>query len=480
MRVRLAFIALVAAAALLLPAAAFASKSQWSVVEDHTALVKSGDDVRARTLDEIKNQLGADTLRIEVKWNEVAPDPGAKTKPEGFNASDPLAYAFGPTQYPGFYPYDDLVRRATNLGLGIIITITGDAPRWATEGGLGASFETANRRVIASEYAQFAAAVVKRYSGDLPDLPPVRYFSIWNEPNHRNFLKPTKEAPAIYRKLVDAAIPAIRANAVPDAKILVGELAPVGRAPKAMGPTEFLRKWLCLNKRFKRTSSGSGCRSFKKIAAQGFAHHPYGPTERVPKTRDVINMLAIRQLGKSLDQAARAGRITAKLPIYNTEFGLQSNPPDRTVSTSLARQAALINEKEEYAFRYSRLKSHSQYLLIDDPARAGGAPVKWSGFQTGLRFADGRRKGAYNAYRFPIVVKKRGSGVSIWGRVRPGSGVRSVQLQKGGRNSGPRVRTNTLGYFGVNRAVSGSYRFKAYDKDGVVLGTSRTAKAIAG
>ena len=250
--------------------------------------------------------------------------------------------------------------------------------------------------------------------------------------------------------------------------------------PSRLSVAEFLRKWLCLNKRFKRTSSGSGCRSFKKIAAQGFAHHPYGPTERVPKTRDVINMLAIRQLGKYLDQAARAGRITAKLPIYNTEFGLQSNPPDRTVSTSLARQAALINEKEEYAFRYSRLKSHSQYLLIDDPARAGGAAVKWSGFQTGLRFADGRRKGAYNAYRFPIVVKKRGSGVSIWGRVRPGSGVRSVQLQKGGRNSGPRVRTNTLGYFGVNRAVSGSYRFKAYDKDGVVLGTSRTAKAIAG
>ena len=222
-----------------------------------------------------------------------------------------------------------------------------------------------------------------------------------------------------------------------------------------MGPTEFLRKWLCLNKRFKRTSSGAGCSSFKKIAAQGFAHHPYGPTERVPKTRDVINMLAIRQLGKYLDQAARAGRITAKLPIYNTEFGLQSNPPDRLVSTSLARQAALINEKEEYAYRYSRLKSHSQYLLLDDPA----APrrrcrSKWSGFQTGLRFADGRRKSRLQ--RVPLPDRGQDSaarGVSIWGRVRPGSGVRSVQLQKGGRNSGPKVKTNSLGYFGVNRAV---------------------------
>ena len=473
-------IALVAFATLLaLPASALASKSQWSVFEDHTALVKSGDDVRARTLDEIKNDLGADTLRIEVKWSEVAPEPGAKTKPD-FNASDPLAYASGPAAYPGWYPYDDLVRRATNLGFGIIITITGDAPRWATEGGLGNNFETANRKVIASEYGQFAAAVAKRYSGELPDLPPVKYFSIWNEPNHRNFIKPTKDAPKIYRDLVNAALPQIRSNAVPDAKILVGELAPVGRAPKAMGPTEFLRKWLCLNKRFKRTSSGAGCSSFKKIAAQGFAHHPYGPTERVPKTRDVINMLAIRQLGKYLDQAARAGRITSKLPIYNTEFGLQSNPPDKLVSTSLARHAALINEKEEYAYRYSRLKSHSQYLLYDDPARPGSLPTKWGGFQTGLRFSDKRRKTAYNAYRFPIVVKKRGSGVSIWGRVRPGTGARSVQLQKGGRNSGPKVKTNSLGYFGVNRAASGSYRFRAYDKDGVLLGTSRTAKPIAG
>ena len=61
-----------------------------------------------------------------------------------------------------------------------------------------------------------------------------------------------QEAPNIYRNMVNAAIPQIRA-ANKNAKILVGEPAPVGRAPKAMGPNEFLRKWLCLNKRFKRT-----------------------------------------------------------------------------------------------------------------------------------------------------------------------------------------------------------------------------------
>ena len=61
------------------------------------------------------------------------------------------------------------------------------------------------------------------------------------------------------------------------------------------------------------------------------------------------------------------------------------------------RQAALINEKEEYSYRYGRLKSHSQYLLFDDPPRKGPLSVKWSGFQTGLRFASGKKKPAYNA-----------------------------------------------------------------------------------
>ena len=58
------------------------------------------------------------------------------------------------------------------------------------------------------------------------------------------------------------------------------------------------------------------------------------------------------------------------------------------------RQAALINEKEEYSYRYGRLKSYSQYLLYRRPAAQGPASVKWSGFQTGLRFPNGKKKPA--------------------------------------------------------------------------------------
>jgi Cellulase (glycosyl hydrolase family 5) len=458
--------------ALLLPSGAVASKGQWTVFEDHRALIQSPQPERIRRLNEIK-ELGVDTLRIEVKWNEVAPSPGSRTKPN-FNASDPAAYASHPQAWPGFGGYDDLIVRARALGFRIVLTITGDAPRWATSGGLGTG-SNVNYRPSANEFANFAAAVAKRYSGIYAGLPAVFYLTIWNEPNHRQFIKPTKSAPGIYRNMVDAAIPKIRA-ANRNAKIWIGETAPVGRAPKAMGPKEFFRKWLCLNNRLRRTS-GSGCRNFKRIDADGYAHHPYGPTARVPKTRDVINMLAIGQLGKYLDRAAAAGRIPRNLPIYNTEFGLQSNPPDRLVSTSPVRQGQLINEKEEYSYRYGRLKSYSQYLLFDDPPRKGPLNVKWSGFQTALRFASGKKKPSYNAFKFPIVVKKRRRGVTVWGRVRPGNGTRSLQLQrKGAGNSGPRIKTNSKGYFTVKRRQSGRYRFRAYDSAGKLLGTSRTAK----
>ena len=229
-------------------------------------------------------------------------------------------------------------------------------------------------------------------------------------------------------------MPRLRAEAADGSKVLVGETAPVGRPGTVMGPIRFLRRWLCLDAAFQPLAGAAaareGCSAVEKIDADGFAHHPYGPAQRVFPRRDVINLLAIKRLGGYLDRAAQAGRLPSDLPIYSTEFGLQSNPPDPTVSTTLAQQAQILNEKEVFSFRYPRLRSYSQYLLYDDPPRPGASPEEvWSGFQTGLRFTDGRAKPALNAYRLPIVVTPATAGVAIWGRVRPGSGVRSVQLE---------------------------------------------------
>jgi hypothetical protein len=256
-------------------------------------------------------------------------------------------------------------------------------------------------------------------------------------------------------------------------KVFVGETAPSGVAGKSTGPRAFMQKWLCLNKRWKKVKSGS-CRSFKKVKADGYAHHPYGPPGRVSAKRDTISIGVIKRLAKYLNKASSRGRISGGLPIYDTEFGYQSNPPDRSVSTTPSRQAKLINEKEEIHYRYGRIKSYSQYLMYDDKALAS--------FQTALRFRSGKAKPAYAAYRLPIVVHSRGRrGVSIWGRVRPGKGKRYVQLYAGGRKAGPRIRTNSRGYFGAKRKRKGKYRFKAYERSGSklkLIGSSRTASPI--
>jgi hypothetical protein len=454
---------------------AAASTTEWSLFEDHDHLVRTTPSQRERTLQELR-ALGADTLRITVKWNEVAPRPSDRKRP-AFDAADPAAY-------PGFGPYDDLLRKAAALGFRSVVTLTPDAPRWATQGGRGGNY-----RPSAKEFGQFAAAVGRRYSGTYAGLPKVSWWSLWNEPNHPKFLSP--QAPArslpaarVYRAFVNAGIRALRSNGQQGASILVGEFAPVG--PRGAGPLRFLRAWLCLDNRYHRlrgrAARRQGCRNFEKVQANGFAIHAY--TRPIPNYRprgDAVTLRVIRRLARALDKAARAGRLPRKLPIYNTEFGIQTNPPDPYQGGSLARQAQILNESEEFSYRYPRLKSYSQYLLYDAPPVPGPRFQRYSSFQSGLRFVKGKLKPAYNAYKFPIVVHRRKGGARVWGRVRPGSGVRSVQLQrKVGRRfrkSGGPTRTNRLGYFTV-RARLGTYRFQAFAgaAGGKPIGTSRTAR----
>ena len=76
---------------------------------------------------------------------------------------------------------------------------------------------------------------------------------------------------------------------------------------------------------------------------------------------------------------------------------------------------------EEYSYRYSRLKSYSQYLLFDDPralgllgAQVGRLPDRAAGSRTA------KAKPSFEAYKLPIVVKKRGGGVLDLGPRAPG------------------------------------------------------------
>jgi len=260
------------------------ARSRWSIFDDHAALVRSSRERRDGVLRELRS-LGADTIRVLARWNEIAPRPSSARRPR-FDASDPA-------RYPGFDSYDDLVLRASALGFRVLIDLAPDVPRWATAGRPPITPETVNFRPDGREFGDFAAAVARRYSGGFRRLPAVRYFSIWNEPNHELFLKPNARSPELYRELVRAALPAVRENGAPDVQVFVGETAPAERPGKVFGPGRFVRRWLCLDDRFEPVASGAGCAGFERLDVDGFAHHPYGPALRVTSRRDVINLLAI-------------------------------------------------------------------------------------------------------------------------------------------------------------------------------------------
>ena len=96
----------------------------------------------------------------------------------------------------------------------------------------------------------------------------------------------------------------------------------------------------------------------------------------------------LSRLTRALDLAAtRARACTSRLPIYLTEFGVQSKP-NRFLGVSVAQQAEFDAIAEHIAWANPRVAAFSQYLLVDDPL--GGKPGSsvnggTIGFQTGPR-----------------------------------------------------------------------------------------------
>lgn len=413
------------------PADAQASTSQTMTFEAPAELL---DDARRdRTLDEIA-AFGVRSVRVLVYWRSFAPEPDSRTAPQ-FDASDPNSYPAGTWDR-----LDRLVTAARARGIDPFLTLTGPVPKWATK-----SKRDNLTEPDAKAFGRWVTAVGRRYGSF------VRTWSIWNEPNQPQFLKPQYRnrrpaSPRIYRKLYQAAAKALRAT--PDNSrdtILLGETSPEGNA-NVVTPLAFLRGTLCLSKSYKRS------RSCGKLDADGYAHHAYtkahGPFFK-HSNKENVNIGALSRLTKALASARRAKAVD-RLPLYLTEFGIQSYP-DKIAGVSASRQAEYIALSEWIAYRNSSVKAFSQYLMQDDQPRPGSSLQRYSGFESGLRYADGRAKPAYDAFRTPLVGIRSGSRVELWGRVRPEprSGVKVVLQYRNGSSSWRTLKTLTTGSRGV-------------------------------
>ena len=459
MRLRTLPTILLAVAGLALTApGAIASSGQLAIFQEDRALLHSGDAKRDATLNELQ-ALGVDVIKVQLLWADAAPT--GRRKPAGFDGSDP-------SQYPGWARYDGFVSHAQARGFRVMFALSPPYPGWATKPRRDLQGPA---RPNPREFRKFAEAAGERY-------PTVDLWTTGNEPNHKGFLFPqstrdgTPVAPHLYRNLVRAAVAGLRASGHAGDTILFGELLPIGldaQGPKRnLKPIRFIREFFCLDANWRafrgRAARKRGCNRYRRLSGvSGFAYHPYtrgkGPSLVEPSPDDAT-IRSLQRVTRALDIARRKGRVGGgRLPLWITEFGFQSNPPDR-FGARMRRIPSFMGESELWlAFNNRRVKSYSQYAMTDTPI-VGGDTGSW---QSGLRFVNERAKpGVYEAYRLPIFVRLLGpSAVEVRGAARPEGAGAVVQIQQRGGGSftdvgNPITVNNQRGYFKVRLRLSGA------------------------
>ncbi len=319
-----------------------------------------------------------------------------------------------------------------------VVAIWG-TPAWAN-GGRGANVPPRS----AASFASFAGAAAERF-------PWVRRWIVWNEPNQRRWLLPPSPTTYVV-KLLNPAAAAIK-EVIPRAIVAGGATAPRG-GRGGMSPVDFIR--------------GMG-RAGARLDAYAHHPHPLSPGE-TPFTGgcsycETITMATLDRLVRETRSAF--GRRTR---IWLTELGYQTNPPDRILGVSWARQARSVAEAHRRAYETAGVDLLIQYLVRDEP--------KLGAWQSGLETVAGRVKPSMASFALPLAqVVRKGIATTVWGQVRPGTGTRTYVLQRrvGGRWSpvGVPGTTSARGYFTRTIRADKGTQLRLFDPD-----TSRASPTL--
>ena len=142
-----------------------------------------------------------------------------------------------------------------------------------------------------------------------------------------------------------------------------------------------------------------------------YAHHPYpaSPSETPSsggcKNCPSITMATIRKL------LILVKRSWGLKPVWLTEYGYQTRPPDMVLGVPLKRQATMLSLAAMRAWRLPRVTMLIQYLYRDE--------VALGRFQTGLVFADDRWKPSLQGFKLPFAqMGRHGLQAVVWGQIR--------------------------------------------------------------
>jgi hypothetical protein len=321
-------------------------------------------------------QLHLQVLRLTLTWG--GRDGVANDRPTHPNDPADPAYHWD--------RYDQAVLAANRAGIQVLFTILG-TPNWANgnQGPRVAPTSTLTLR-------QFATAAALRYSGTYLDrasgriLPRVGLWLAWNEPNNSVFLTPQFvrvngrwqfAAAAAYARICNAVYTGVHSVGGPE-RVACGATAPRGyNDPNAVrqntAPIAFLR-----------AAKNAGMRTF-----DAWAHHPYYSFPReTPTTRlndpHGVGFGDIDRLTGVLTQ------LYGSKPLWITEYGYQTNPPDTFYGVSWTKQAAYVKQAYAIAKANPRIDLFTWFLLRDSPLIA-----QW---QSGLMTVNGQKKPAFAVF----------------------------------------------------------------------------------
>ena len=367
---RVTLVALVAAAILAAPATA-SSWLQLGLVDTTEAI---GSPARfSNTLETLRPQI----VRLNLSWGGVL--GVARERPSnGTNPEDP-AYDWG--------NYDAAVQAAAARGVKVAFTVFG-TPWWANGG------QPQNRAPQnIQRLKEFAYAAAFRYSGTYrrPDgvvLPRVALWIAWNEPNIPLGLVPQwrkirgkwiVQSARDYARICNAIYDGIHLTLLRGQKVACGVTSPRGNnAPATKRPSTSPIGFL-------RAAKAAGMRQF-----DAYAHHPYAGDPRYRPGAQPRNPRAITfaNINKLIDEVTI---LYGDKPIWITEYGYETSPPDRVFGVPWERQAQYMREAHALALRNPRIEM-MLWFLVRDEARSVG-------WQSGLISSAGRRKPAFYEFQ---------------------------------------------------------------------------------
>jgi hypothetical protein len=282
--------------------------------------------------------------------------------------------------------YDRTVNFAAQHKIKVLFSIYG-TPGWAN-GGAGLNVPP---RAIA-DLNNFAYAAAKRYSGLYPAsdgraLPPVKLWMAWNEPNLPIGLKQqyrrvggrwVMQSAIDYTKICNAIYGGVHRTLIRGEKVACGATAPRGNnSPTSARPT-------IAPLAFMRGLKTAGLRKF-----DAYAHHPYyGRKTESPSTKPSATAVTMGNINTLI---AELTRLWGNKRLWITEYGYQTNPPDRAFGVTYAKQAAWMKQAYAMARKNPRIDMMLWFLLRDEP-RLGG-------WQSGLLTRTGQKKPAFNVFR---------------------------------------------------------------------------------